>query len=148
MTGRRIAIATIVLVAAVLAWLLFVALPRWYGTPATTRADAAAPPQAPPVPGRNIRARLYYVAEDGMKLVAVEREVSYGEGTMEQARQIVEAQIAPALEPQMSAVPAGTKLRSLFVTDRGEAFVDLSREVSTAHGGGSLDELLTIYTIV
>ena len=31
---------------------------------------------------------------------------------------------------------------------RGEAYVDLSREAVTAHTGGSLDELLTIYTIV
>ena len=39
-------------------------------------------------------------------------------------------------------------MRALFVTDKGEAYVDLSREVASAHGGGSLDELLTVYTIV
>jgi spore germination protein GerM len=146
--NRIAAIAAIAVTIAALAWLLFVGLPRWYGGPATTRAVAAAPSPAPPPPGRKIKARLYYVADDGTRLTAVEREVAYGDGTVEQARQIIEAQIAPVAEPLVSAVPAGTKLRSVFVTDRGEAYVDLSREAKAAHGGGTLDELLTVYTIV
>jgi len=52
------------------------------------------------------------------------------------------------LEPLVSAIPAATKLRALFVTDKGEAFVDLSGDVQSAHPGGSLNELLTVYTIV
>ena len=48
----------------------------------------------------------------------------------------------------MSAVPPGTALRALYLTSGGEAFVDLSREIVTAHPGGSLDELLTVYAIV
>ncbi len=48
----------------------------------------------------------------------------------------------------MSAVPPGTTLRALYVTDRGDAYVDLSGEVVTAHTGGTLNELLTVYTIV
>jgi hypothetical protein len=36
----------------------------------------------------------------------------------------------------------------VFITDGGEAFVDLSREVSTAHPGGTINELLTVYTLV
>ena len=146
--ARGAAIAGLAAVMAALAWILFIGLPRWYGSPATARAVAATSSPTPATAGRKIRARLYYVAEDGTRLTAVEREVPYGEGTAEQARQIVEAQIAPASEPLVSAVPSGTRLRSLFVTDHGQAYVDLSREVSTAHGGGSLDELLTVYTIV
>jgi germination protein M len=45
-------------------------------------------------------------------------------------------------------MPKGTTLRALFLTPRGEAYVDLSREVVTSHAGGSVNELLTIYTIV
>jgi spore germination protein GerM len=147
-SNRIAAIAAIAVTAGALAWLLFVGLPRWYGAPAATRAVAAAPSPAPPPPGRKIKARLYYVADDGTRLTAVEREVAYGDGTVEQARQIIEAQIAPVAAPLVSAVPAGTKLRSVFVTDHGEAYVDLSREAAAAHGGGTLDELLTVYTIV
>jgi spore germination protein GerM len=111
---------------------------------------AAATPPAPALiaPGRRIKAHLYYIADDGLRLTSVERDVAYGEGPLEQARQIVAAQIAAVAEPTVSAIPAGTMLRALFLTDRGEAFVDLSREIVSAHPGGTVSELLTVYTIV
>src|SRR4051794_35326842 len=126
-------------------WGLFVGLPRAY----RPRPKPLPPPRAAAAaPGRRIKARLFYVAEDGARLTGVERDVPYGEGTVEQARQIIAAQIAPVAEPLVSAIPPGTTLRSLFVTSRGEAFVDLSHELASAHTGGSLDELLTVYTLV
>lgn len=103
---------------------------------------------APPAATRHIKATLYYVSEDGLRLVPVEREVPYGQGVLEQARRLVEAQVTPPAAPLVSAVPAGTTLRALYVTDRGDAYVDLSPEVSSAHPGGALDELLTVYSIV
>ncbi|MGC4083958.1 MAG: GerMN domain-containing protein [Vicinamibacterales bacterium] len=72
----------------------------------------------------------------------------YAEQTAAQARNIVEAQLAAVEPPLVSAMPAGTTLRALFVTPDGAAFVDLSADVSTAHPGGSISELLTIYTLV
>jgi sporulation and spore germination protein len=143
---RAALVAGLVVVAIGIAWLLFVGLPRWYGGPAARGPEAAS--AAPLPPGRKIKARLFYVAEGGTKLTAVERDVAYGEGTVEQAREIINAQIAPAAEPLVSAVPAATRLHALFVTPQGEAYVDLSGDVSRAHAGGSLNELLTIYTIV
>jgi hypothetical protein len=133
--------------AAVTAWLLFAALPRWYGR-SRTPSGAAAATGVPVPPGRKIKANLFYVAEDGQRLMSVEHDVAFGEGTVEQARQILEAQLARVAEPLVSAVPEGTKLRTVFVTARGDAFVDLSREFVARHTGGSTNELLTIYTIV
>jgi hypothetical protein len=146
--GRRLAAAGLAVVAAVLAWLLFIGLPRWYGAPVATRAVAAPSAAAPLPPGRKIKARLFYVADDGMRLVATERDVPFSEGTVEQAREIINVQIAPVAEPTLSAVPPGTRLRSLFVGEHGDAYVNLSREFSSSHEGGSLNELLTVYTIV
>ena len=60
----------------------------------------------------------------------------------------MKAQLAPADAPLVSAVPAGTTLRALYLTANGAAYVDFSRDIMTAHPGGSLDELLTIYSIV
>ena len=37
---------------------------------------------------------------------------------------------------------------ALYVTERGDAFVDLSAEARTRHTGGALDELFTVYAIV
>jgi spore germination protein GerM len=111
-------------------------------------ASAVVPAAAPAAPGRKIKARLYYLSMDGTTLTAVEREVAYGDGAAAQAQEIVHAQLAPATAPLVSAIPPGTTLRALYLNAKGEAYVDLSKEVSTAHTGGSQDELLTIYTIV
>jgi len=144
---RALTIAALATVAVVLGSLLWMRAPR-ITSRATPRAAAAPSPTAPAPPGRKIKARLFYVADDGMRLTAVERDIAYGEGATEQAREIVAAQIAPVVEPLVSAVPGGTTLRAVFLTEGGEAYVDLSRELVSAHPGGTLNELLTIYTIV
>jgi Sporulation and spore germination len=147
-SGRAAAIAVAVVAVGVLGAVAYLTLPRLYRRPPEVRIAAPAAIPAPPAPvGRKIKARLFYVSEDGTRLVGVERDVPFAEGSG-QAREIVAAQIAPVAEPLVSAVPPGTTLRTLFVTDRGRAYVDLSHEVTTAHSGGTLDELLTVYTIV
>jgi germination protein M len=154
MSRRAVAAAAVTALAVVVGWLLFVALPRWYRPkpPAQTQGQPTAPPparaDAPQSPAvRKITATLYYLSEDGMSLVGAQREVSYAAEVADQARAIIEAQLAPA-SPLVSAVPAGTKLRQVFVTERGDAFVDLSPDVAANHPGGSLEEALTVYSIV
>jgi len=144
---RLIIVAVVVLVAVGIGWMLFAALPRRYGA-APGNTLSAAPAATPAPPGRKIKAHLFYVADDGVHLTSVEREVAYGEGAVAQAREIVAAQVAATAEPLVSPVPAGTNVRSVFITDRGDAYVDLSREVSAAHPGGTTTELLTVYAIV
>ncbi len=107
------------------------------GTIATPAAEA-----------RKIRARLFYVDEQGTGLTSVEQEVLYGEGTIEQAKRIVEAQIAAAPEPLASAIPPGTKLRTVFLTKAGDMYVDLSAEFRQNHPGGTTNEILTVYSLV
>ncbi|HEY8550923.1 MAG TPA: GerMN domain-containing protein [Vicinamibacterales bacterium] len=139
--------AAIVVLAAALVWLLFWALPRWYGAPqqAAVTAEAGSTAEGE---GRTIKATLFYVAEGGISLVGVEREVPYADSPVDQARALLEAQLQPVEEPLMQAIPEGTEVRTVFITDRGEAYVDFSPEITTNHPGGSLDELFTVYTIV
>ena len=142
---RAFGLILFVLLVAAIGVMLIVVAPQWYA------ADQASRPASVPrerVATRKIRATLFYVAENGLSLVPIEREVPYGDGLVEQARRIVEAEIGPAPDPLLSALPEGTKLRALYVTDRGEAFVDFSRELVAAHPGGSLNELLTVYSVV
>ena len=150
MNPRNLVLPGIIVGAAVvLVWLLFFALPGRDGSQLPqTAAPASTPAVAPGTPGRNIKAQLFFVADDGVSLTPVERDVPFGENTVEQAKAIIGAQIAPAAEPLVSAIPPGTALRALFITRGGEAYVDLSRELITAHPGGSTNELLTIRTIV
>jgi spore germination protein GerM len=148
MSRRQAAYAGLAVFAIAAAWFLFVGLPRWYSArmaPDTTATGTTATPAAPV---RKITATLFYVAEDGMALMPVQREVPFGESVAEQARAIVEAQIAPAAAPQVSAIPAGVVLRDVFVTERGDAFVSLSADITGRHPGGSLHEVFTVYTIV
>jgi spore germination protein GerM len=145
---RHLALGAIVLFGIAAAWVLFVGLPRWYAARQAPATSAAGPAGAPPALAvRKITATLYYVGEDGLALVPAQREVPFGATVVEQARAIIEAQIAAA-PPLVSAIPAGTRLRDVFVTERGDAFIDLSGDVAAKHPGGSLAEILTVYTLV
>src|SRR4051812_23416883 len=120
--SRRVAVAATVAGVAVFVVLVLVAK---RGLPVAERRVAAkpvSPPAAatPAAPGRKIKARLFYVADDGVRLTSVERDVAYGEGTEAQAREIVAAQIAPVSPPTVSAVPNGTTLRAVFITKAGD----------------------------
>lgn len=138
--------AAAVLLAVLGGWFLASRLPRWLAADESTPAAPAA--TATPQTERKIRARLFYVAEDGTHLVGIEREVPFAEGTENQARAIIEEQLKPAPVPFVAALPTSTTVRAVFLTDRQEAFVDLSREATSAHTGGSLDELFSVYSIV
>jgi spore germination protein GerM len=148
-TRRQAAIAAVAVFGAIAAWVLFIGLPRWYSARRDqVVASAATTAAAPPAAVRKITATLFYVAEDGMALVPAQKEVAYGASTPEQARAIVEAQLAAAAPPLVSAIPAGVTLREVFITERGDAFVDLSGDIAAKHPGGSLDEIFTVYTLV
>jgi spore germination protein GerM len=146
MSRRNAIIAALTVGALAGVWLVFTSAPRWWRG---RSAPAAVPAHVAAAAGeRKIKATLYYVAEDGLSLIPVEREVPFGDPVVEQARRLVEAQLAEAPAPLASAIPEGTKLRALFLSERGDAFVDLSPEVTTRHPGGALDELFTVYAIV
>lgn len=147
------AIAATAVATIAFAFVLMTALGRLLSTP-TPVGDAApvapvAPvaPIAPAVP--RIKAMLYFASEDGLRLVPVENEVALGEGVVAQARSIIEAQLAAAAPaPLVSTIPKGATLRGIFVSQRNEAFVDLDPAIRTSHPGGTLQELMTVYTIV
>jgi spore germination protein GerM len=118
--------------------------PSWL----TTAPEETAAAPTPAADARKIRARLFYVDEQGTGLTSVEREVLYGEGTIEQAKRIVEAQLAAAPEPFVSSIPADSRLRTIFFTKAGDMYVDLSSEFRQNHPGGTTNEILTVYAIV
>jgi hypothetical protein len=149
MAGRRIlTIAAVALLAIGGGWVLFVGLPRWYGQGAQPQNGPAEASRSSASAERKINATLYYISADGLWLIGAQREVPFGDPIAEQARHIIEAQLVDAPEPLAAAVPRGTALRAVFVSERGDAFVDLTGEVTSRHTGGSLDELFTVYAIV
>lgn len=153
--SRRVAIIAATAVAALaFATVLMFGLSRLLQAPPQDAATAdpsdttTIPPQATPAVPK-IKATLYFASEDGLQLTPVQREVPLAEGAVPQARAILEAQLAAEAPPPLtSTIPAGTTLRGLFVSPQNEAFVDLDPVVRTGHKGGSMQELLTVYTIV
>lgn len=128
-------------------WLVSVGLPGWLTQPdaGTSSADDVT---GGAVESRRIQATLFYVAEDGTALLPTSRNVLYGATPVEQARRLVEAQVAAPPEGLVSAIPAGTTVRGVFLTDAQEAYVDLGGAIVSGHSGGLLDEALTVYAIV
>lgn len=145
MTRRRqIQVAAGVVLVGLLAW----GVSRWLERLVTPRASAPAEATAPVEETGHITATLFYGSEDGQALIPVRREVPLAEGVVGQGREILESQLQAAPSPYVSLIPEGTMLRAFYVTERGDAFVDLSAQVSKAHPGGSTHELLTVYAIV
>ncbi|HKH71322.1 MAG TPA: GerMN domain-containing protein [Vicinamibacterales bacterium] len=144
MSGRaKIYLLAIVVAAAGVTWALMrIFLPKPSAAPAAT-VTAPAPTET-----AHITATLYYGSSDGRALVPVRRDVPAATSVVDQGRQILGVQFQDAPQPYVQVIPKGTKLRAFYVTERGEAFVDLSGDVVSAHPGGSLTELLTIYAIV
>ena len=138
----KVYLVAIVVATAGVTWSLVRLLSEPEVAPAVTN-DTPAPAET-----AHITATLYYGSSDGRALVPVRRDVPAATGVAEQARQILGVQLQDAPEPYVQVIPKGTKLRAFYVTDRGDAFVDLSGDVVSAHPGGSLTELLTVYAIV
>ena len=127
-------------------WLVLTRLPRLLTTPEGGPPAESAP--AAPGEARKIHATLFYVADTGNELIPVSTEVPFGDTPSDQARRIVEAQVQAPAEGTLSAIPAGTKVRAIYLTPRGEAYLDLSADVARGHTGGTLDEALAVFTLV
>ena len=121
------------------------------GRPGPRRTDTASPSATDPV-------MLYFVAANGLSLIERQTELppeQAGDGVspgrydpMHRARLVLGHQLAPPPAPFTSPFPAGTGIRAVYLTPAGDAFVDLTADVSRGHAGGSLDELFTVYAVV
>ena len=126
-------------------WLMMALLPRILSRETQTDTPTATP-AAPSA--RRIQANLFYVAENGAELMQTVREVPFGDTPTVQVKYIIEAQLAAAPAGFVSAIPAGTQVRGVFLGTRGDAFIDLSPEVVKGFSGGSLNEALAVFAIV
>ncbi len=146
-------IAGVAVAVIVLSWAMFAAL-SWLlrrpvpGSEATTVPRVTAPAGGNPAAPR-INATIYFASEDGQRLVSVQQEVPLAGSVVEQARAILEAQFsAKPPESLTVTIPEGTGVRGLYVSSQNDVFVDLEPTVRSKHPGGSMQELLTVYTIV
>ncbi|MGK2945224.1 MAG: GerMN domain-containing protein [Desulfuromonadales bacterium] len=87
---------------------------------------------------------LYFASTDGQTLVAETRMVKECQRDEDCLRDIVEALIAGPQSGLVPILPAQVSLHAITVAD-SLVSVDFSRELITAHPGGTQSELLTIY---
>jgi len=149
MTRRRLlqAAAALVLLAGA-GWAVSRALDRLAGVEPAPEPAAAAPASPPTEGVAHITATLFYGSADGLALVPVRREILLADGVVPQGREILAAQLQPASDGYVPVIPEETSLRAFYITDRGDAFVDVSGEMAWRHPGGSTTELLTVQAIV
>lgn len=103
-------------------------------------------PTAEETEGR-IRVTLFYLSSTGRTLSTEEREIPFAHSLQEQAKQVVRQLLAGSERGRGSAIPPGVKLRDLFITPQGLAFLDLSQELIANHPGGTCAEELTVYSL-
>jgi spore germination protein GerM len=114
-------------------------------------SSAAAPAKGEETAGeveRKINVKLFFQAADRPGLVIEERSVTFSTDLSRQLRGVVEELVrgskiglGPTLAPE-------TKVLDVFVTARGIAYVDLSKDAVAGHLGGSEAERMTIYSVV
>ena len=102
------------------------------------------PPEKEKIPARDIN--LYFSDEEGKGLKAEKRPIKKGK-IEEELKEAVSALIEGSKGGLARTMPSGTRLLSVKVAD-GIAYVNLSREFSSNHPGGSTAELQTIYSVV
>lgn len=91
---------------------------------------------------------LFFLSEKDTLLHPEEREIVASSSIIQQARHTVEELLNGSRNGSVSPFPPETKLRELFMTREGIAYVDFSREIQERHLSGASAEILTIYSIV
>ena len=92
--------------------------------------------------GGHIQVKLYVVARSGWKLATESEEIPLEPSVQQQASEVVKL-----LLRRSAAFPRGVKLREIFITSQGVAYVDLSQELISNHPGGSSAEELTVFSL-
>jgi spore germination protein GerM len=94
------------------------------------------------------KVHLYFADQKGNYLQAEERKI-LAEDTTSAVEAIIAALLEGPDDPKLvSAIPAGSRLLHIFVTDDGTAYLDFGSELSRLHPGGITAERLTLYAIV
>lgn len=110
------------------------------------------PPSEPDVtptePQETKKITLFFLSEEDTFLHPEEREISTGSSVVQQAMQTVEELIKGSQNGYVSPFPPETKLRELFISGEGIAYVDFTRQILEKHPAGSSAEISTIFSIV
>ncbi len=94
------------------------------------------------------RTHLYFSDAGDRFLTAEDRTLALPDSVVVRAKIMVNALIEGPTTPLTPTLPLEAKLLALHITDDGIAYVDFNRAISEKHPGGTLSELLTIFSVV
>lgn len=97
---------------------------------------------------RQINVKLFFQAADRPGLAIEERPVAFSADLAGQVRAVVEELVRGPRKGLQPTLAPGTRVLEVFVSTRGVAYVDLSKEAQAVEPGGSEAELITVYSIV
>jgi len=97
---------------------------------------------------RSISVKLYFPDAEAGGLLSEEREVPHSGDLQRQLRNVVEELVKGPRTGLLAALGPETRVLEVFVTARGVAYVDLSKEAQLLPGAGSQGELLCVYALV
>ena len=98
---------------------------------------------------RHEYATLYFPSAQSSLLVGETHEIVRTSSPGDRVKQILSDLIAgPQGKTAVASLPPETKLRQVYVLDDGTAYADFSEDLRSKIGGGSEDEILTVYSIV
>jgi spore germination protein GerM len=103
-------------------------------------------PTDEPQPSKSVT--LFFLSEEDNLLHPETREIRADESAVREAKTTVEELIKGSQQGYLSPFPPETKLRQLFISKDGIAYVDFSKEFMDKHPSGSSAELATVYSIV
>lgn len=125
------------------------AVPENASSEVTGNQWLAALEQAGDGEGNRLKVFIFYQSSTRNLLLPEENEIFRTERLTDQAKQVIELLVrGPAGKGAVSALPRGTRLRSLFLFEDGLAVADFSGEMSRAHPGGVWGERASVYAVV
>ena len=97
--------------------------------------------------GPTLAVTLYFPTRDGNNLTPEVRDVRELPDKPGQVREVVSELIRGPVTELTPSFPAGTRVKGVFIDDKGTAYIDFSRELQTEYPGGAWTETLTIYSL-
>jgi len=91
---------------------------------------------------------IFFPSEKDSLLYPETREIYLTPSLIQQAKQVILELIKGPEHDHLPSLPSTTKLREIFITDDGTAYIDFSKEIYQQHPGGSEAEIISIYAIV
>jgi spore germination protein GerM len=110
--------------------------------------ETAAPEETPAEPMETRTVKLFFLSERDNRLHSEERDIWADTPETDQIQQTLSQLLLGPQDEGLTPFPEGVELREVYITQRGIAYVDFSRELESEHPSGSAAETATVFSIV